>query len=57
MNTSLELSMSLIERIYTLRRRFTHELMESVTIDEFPGFCANFNFLMNDKWQEYASLN
>lgn len=57
MNASLELSMSLIERIYTLRRRFTHELMESVTIDEFPGFCANFNFLMNDKWQEYASLN
>ena len=57
MNTTIELTMGLIERIYALNLKFTHELMRNVTDKDFEGFKLCYYCLLGKKWVEYGEMN
>ncbi len=57
MNTTIELTASLIERIYRLNLKFVHELWQQVDDYNYPEFIRCYYCVLNKKWKEYQELN
>ena len=57
MNTTIELSMNLIERIHRLNQKFIHELWPTINEENFPEFVRRYDCLLSKKWREYEGMN